>query len=76
MPAQDSTGPMGSGPKTGRGMGPCNSDSPRTFFGRGRGFMRGRCCFGCGFISLDEQEVALEKELEAVREEKKERNKK
>jgi len=37
MPGQDKTGPMGMGPMTGRGFGPC---------GRGLGFRRG---FGRGF---------------------------
>ena len=32
MPGYDRTGPLGYGPQTGRGLGPC-----------GRGFARGRC---------------------------------
>ncbi len=66
MPQLDKTGPMGEGPGTGRGMGPC-----------GAGMRRG---WGCGrrrFISpknelsaLEEEEKALEKELETIREEK------
>ena len=34
MPKRDGTGPMGQGPATGRGMGPCAAGRPR---GRGRG---------------------------------------
>jgi len=53
MPRGDRTGPMGSGPMTGRGMGYCGgstgpdlmSPGPGYGFGRGRGFGRG---FGLG----------------------------
>ncbi len=38
MPNKDGTGPMGQGPKTGKGFGPCCMNMP--FFGRG--FGRGR----------------------------------
>ena len=46
MPLKDGTGPMGEGPKTGRGMGPCDPKTDqnqpqapfwRRWFGRGRG---------------------------------------
>ena len=54
MPRGDRTGPMGSGPMTGRGMGYCGgyagpgfmSSGPGYGFGRGGGFGRG---FGRGF---------------------------
>ncbi|MFA5746563.1 MAG: DUF5320 family protein [Candidatus Paceibacterota bacterium] len=69
MPQLDKTGPMGEGPGTGRGTGPC-----------GAGMLRGWGCCGFGrrrFISpknelsaLEEEEKALEKELETIREEK------
>ncbi len=51
MPFRDGTGPMGEGPMTGRGLGPCSGNpSPFVpgrggFFGRGRGRGRG---FGLG----------------------------
>ena len=44
MPGLDKTGPMGQGPLTGRGMGPCGSGrgmGTRMGFGRGRGCGRG-----------------------------------
>ncbi len=41
MPYFDETGPMGNGPMTGRGLGPCGGG-----YGRGRGRGRG---FGRGF---------------------------
>ncbi len=53
MPGFDGTGPLGMGPGTGRGLGPCGAGvrgwfGPRWFpgfgrrwFGRGRGFGRG-----------------------------------
>ena len=39
MPGFDRTGPQGAGPRTGRGMGYCNSQAPasRYGFGFGRG---------------------------------------
>jgi len=47
MPRFDGTGPQGKGPKTGRGMGNCNGDKPKSDdFGRGRGLGRG---FGRGY---------------------------
>lgn len=58
MPAQDGTGPMGQGPMTGRGAGPCRQTSTpgqarqgRGFgpgFGQGFGRGRRRGGFGCG----------------------------
>jgi hypothetical protein len=71
MPKLDGTGPMGQGPKTGRGLGPCVG-----------GMRRGWGCFGGGFgfrrfaspknelIALEEDEKMLEEELSAIREEK------
>jgi len=44
MPGFDKTGPQGEGPLTGRGDGPCLSDSQKSIieklFGRGRGLGR------------------------------------
>jgi len=64
MPNLDQTGPRGQGAGTGRRMGGC--------FGGGQGRGRGR-----RFVSpknelgaLEEEEKALEKELEIIREEK------
>jgi len=51
MPARNGTGPLGGGPRTGRGLGGCPPTGPRPTgrgFGRGlgrglgRGFGRGR----------------------------------
>ena len=39
MPNFDKTGPEGKGPNTGRGMGTCNSKTPKGR-GQGRGFGR------------------------------------
>ncbi len=70
MPRFDETGPMGQGPMTGRGLGPC---------GRGIGFKRG---FGRGlgrgfgwgfqpaqFSEADEKKI-LEQELKNIETEK------
>ncbi len=69
MPRFDGTGPMGYGPRTGRGMGPC-----------GLGLRRGWGCYGWGsrqalspkdeLSSLEEEEKLLENELKALRAEK------
>lgn len=58
MPGQDGTGPEGKGPKTGRGMGPCNDQNSEAAplpgrgmgrgFGRGAGLGRGPCGRGLG----------------------------
>jgi len=34
MPRNDQTGPLGEGPMTGRGMGPCAGDEPEPYYGR------------------------------------------
>jgi len=70
MPRQDRTGPMGFGPRTGRGLGPCGFG-----FGPGCG-----CGYGYGFrrfvspknelATLEDEEKMLEEELSAIREEK------
>jgi len=72
MPRQDGTGPMGFGPRTGRGVGPCG-------FGAGPACSCRGC--GCGYrrfaspknelSALENEEKMLEEELSAVREEKK-----
>jgi hypothetical protein len=71
MPRLDGTGPMGQGPRTGRGLGPC-----------GGGMRRGWGCWGGGFgfrrfispknelAALEDEEKMLEEELSAIREEK------
>jgi hypothetical protein len=85
MPGFDQTGPLGYGPRTGRGMGPCGSGMA---FGRGfargfgRGFNRGRG-FGMGFgpvyygeypepapLSGEAQKQLLEAELKRIEAEK------
>ena len=53
MPGRDGTGPLGLGPRTGRGMGPCGR-------GLGRGFRGG---FGRGYgRNAQMQTVELSKE--------------
>jgi hypothetical protein len=69
MPRFDGTGPMGYGPMTGRGFGPCS---------RGQAFRRG---FGRGFglryagpvtLTKEEQKKILEAELKEIEAEKQE----
>ncbi len=85
MPFGDGTGPLGQGPMTGWGRGPCGRGLAR---GR-RGGWRGRGWFGRGFgfgwrwpwsskwteedekAALDEEERMLEEELAQVRAAKK-----
>jgi len=64
MPRVDGTGPMGQGPRTGRGMGPCGGG-----MGYGRGFG------GRNFYTrkeememLKDEQTDLENELKAVKE--------
>ncbi len=74
MPRFDGTGPLGQGPRTGRGMGPCGGRMGRGGWGGGYG-----SGFGFGgrqFISpknelavLKENQRALEEELAIVKEE-------
>ncbi len=71
MPGFNGTGPMGQGPRTGRGMGRCGGS-----YGYGRNWLR-RSWFGPQrFISpknelanLEEEEKILEEELSSLREE-------
>ena len=79
MPNRDKTGPMGQGPLTGRGFGPCGGGKGfgRGFgFGCGRGFGRGLGrFFGWNQPQTKEEQVqslsdyrkALEEELEDVK---------
>src|SRR5690554_1393027 len=73
MPRRDGTGPLGSGPMTGRGLGPCidaNAAVSGVGFGMGlrlacrRGFGRG---FGKGFAI---NQVSSETEKEVLNEQK------
>jgi len=72
MPGQDGTGPMGQGPLTGRGLGPCGRGLAfRRGFGRGFGM---RCCQILPAEQLklteDEQRKILEAELKEIETEK------
>jgi hypothetical protein len=71
MPRRNGTGPMGSGPMTGRGMGPCNNNQVNYARGFGRG--RGR---GFGYNSapttkedLEQEKQFLEQRLEEINKE-------
>ncbi len=57
MPKFDGSGPLGFGPMTGRGMGPC---------GYGMGYGRG---YGRRFYSRKEESEMLEEEVKALEEE-------
>jgi hypothetical protein len=80
MPGFDKTGPMGAGPLTGRGFGPCGLGLGwRQRFGRGRGLGR---YFSWNWPqtkadqaqALKEYQQALQEELEDVDKELKETN--
>jgi len=75
MPGFDKTGPLGMGPRTGRGFGPCGLGLGwRKRYGAGRGFGR---YFGWNWPqtaedqkeALTEYRKALEEELEDVKKE-------
>ena len=73
MPRQDKTGPLGYGPRTGRGLGPCG---PGMGSGMGRGF--GRFCGYSPYPSrvtekeekeiLNEETEILKEEIKAIKE--------
>lgn len=66
MPRFDGTGPVGQGPATGRGMGPCGQGNKRTCCGGLRRFISPKN----ELAALEAEEKALEEELRVVREEK------
>jgi len=75
MPGQDKTGPLGQGPLTGRGLGPCGRGLA---FRKGLGRESGRG-FGVRFfqptqpqITETEEKQPLKEELELMEKEKKE----
>jgi len=67
MPRQDKTGPTGSGPMTGRGMGPCGGGA-----GRGRGFGVGLGRRGQYPVTEEEKKTALERESQYLKNDLKE----
>jgi len=72
MPGQDGTGPLGYGPLTGRGWGPCGGGMRRGFgrgFGRGLGFRRQLT------LTKDEEKKILEAEIKEIELEKQEMQK-
>jgi len=79
MPGQDRTGPMGQGPLTGRGFGPCGPGfgMRRGFgrgfgFGRGMGFGRGFCYAAPAALTEAEEKKILEAEMKEIEAEKQE----
>ncbi len=83
MPRRDQTGPMGAGPMTGRGFGPCSGKSESGFgvgrrraagygFGRGRCYGRGfgRGFFGRGFYADMADQASPETHKELLQEQK------
>ena len=64
MPRYSGTGPLGEGPMTGRGFGPC-----------GRGFRRGYGrCFGFGNIPKEDEKKLIEEEKKYLEQRLKELN--
>ncbi|MFA5349192.1 MAG: DUF5320 domain-containing protein [Candidatus Paceibacterota bacterium] len=61
MPRFDGTGPMGTGPATGRGMGPCAGR-----LGLGRRFCR---FWAFGAVTEKEEKDLLERDVEALEDE-------
>ncbi len=69
MSGQDGTGPLGLGPLTGRGLGPCGCGMRRGFggcYGRGFGFRRQLT------LTKEEEKKILEAELKEIDLEKQE----
>ncbi len=72
MPGFDQTGPVGQGPKTGKGFGPCNGMAGRGLWNCRRGGFGFRKFFSSknNLETLENEEKILEEELKAIREEK------
>lgn len=73
MPGFDGTGPMGRGPLTGRGLGPCGRGFGRGFrggFGRGFGrrFGYGARYYGEPVITKEQEKEILESEMKILQE--------
>jgi hypothetical protein len=71
MPRQDKTGPMGMGPRSGRGMGPCGAG-----YGPGLGLGRGYGRVMCGWfyrqyqsLPKNERKELLKSEIEDLKQE-------
>lgn len=66
MPGMNRTGPLGSGPMSGRGMGLCGGGRG-TGAGRGMGMGRGRGFFGLNAGTADNnRESVLEQKIEEL----------
>ena len=72
MPGFDKTGPMGMGPKTGKGLGHCGFDWHR-LLGQARGLCR-CCCYACcpqtkkdKTQALKDYQKSLQQELDSVK---------
>jgi len=71
MPRQNGTGPMGTGPMSGRGMGPCGKGSG-SGLGIGRGYGRAMCGWfyrKYQAMSKDERKDLLKSEIEDLKQE-------
>jgi hypothetical protein len=66
MPGFDKTGPLGNGPQTGRGLGPCGCGMRR---GAGRGYGRGFNAMPVELSAQDERKI-LEAEITQLEAEK------
>lgn len=73
MPANNGTGPMGQGPKTGRGLGKCSGNKTADVVnypgrGTGRGMGRGRgmgmCCVNSG--NAADEKACLQNRIDAM----------
>ncbi len=66
MPGRDRTGPMGKGPRTGRGLGPCGRGLTRGF---GRGFAREDYSDNEDerIANMEEENKELKKELKEIK---------
>jgi len=71
MPRMDSTGPMGQGPMSGRGMGRCGGQTVQGLCGRSGGYGIGRRFYSPRneLAALQENEQYLKDELEIIQEE-------
>ncbi len=72
MPGMDGTGPLGLGPLTGRGLGPCGRGRALGRRGFGRRFGWGAMMAQPVELTKDQERKVLQEELKEIEREKKE----
>lgn len=69
MPRLNGTGPLGQGPRTGRGMGRCGGGNSNRFFMGGRGCWRMDSLYSRPTITAKEEKEILSEEINILEKE-------